>query len=213
MTSPQPGTPAEDPSNEDASVLAGLRELASILVPGETLQAYAVQRRLFALTHRRTILGATSGRFIALERGLFGGFTPVDVRWQDVKDARIDVGVFGARISLSAFDRPDMAISGHTSGLTFDGLRKEQAQAVYRMCQAQEQAWREKRRVRELEELRARSGGIQMNNTSGGLTTPGAPNGTADATARLAQARDMLTQGLISDAEYEALKARIIGGL
>ena len=212
MTTPPPRDPAEDPSNEDAGVLAGLRALASILVPGESLQAYAVQRRLFALTHRRTILGATSGRFIALRRGLFGGFTPVDVRWQDVKDARIDVGTFGARISLSAFDRPDMAIAGHASGLTFDGLRKDQAQAIYRMCQAQEQAWREKRRVRELEELRARSGGIQMNSAGAAVAGTGATT-AADATARLAQARDMLTQGLISDAEYEALKARIIGGL
>jgi hypothetical protein len=54
----------------------GLRELESILLPGERLLAYAVQRRLFALTHRRTIVAATTGRFIALHRGLFGGFTP-----------------------------------------------------------------------------------------------------------------------------------------
>ena len=44
---------------------------------------------------------------------------------------------------------------------TFRGLRKHEAQQVYTICQAQEQSWREKRRVRDLDELRAQSGGIQ----------------------------------------------------
>jgi len=202
--------PNEDPRAEDPRVIEGLSQIGQMLVPGESVQAYAVQRRLFALTHRRLIIAATTGRFIAIRRSLFGGFSPVDVRWQDVKDARIDVGTFATRLSLSAFDRPDMAIAGHTGTLTFDGLRTEQAQAVYRMCQSQEQAWREKRRVRELEELRAKSGGIQMG-SGGAMSGPGAA--AADPTARLTQARDMLNQGLISDAEYESLKARIISGL
>ena len=49
----------------------------------------------------------------------------------------------------------------------FGGLHKAQAQEVYRACQFQEQAWREKRRVRELEELRAKSGGLHL---AGGLS-------------------------------------------
>jgi hypothetical protein len=34
-----------------------------------------------------------------------------------------------------------------------------------------------------------------------------------DPSQRLARAREMLRQGLISDAEYEAIKARIVGAL
>ena len=88
------------------------------------------------------------------------------------------------------------------------GLRKDQAQAVYRICQAQDQSWREKRRVRELEELRARSGGIQV--------MAGAPlGGTAtaagdDAVRRLQEAKRLLDARLITDAEYEAIKAKIV---
>jgi hypothetical protein len=99
--------------------------------------------------------------------------------------------------------------SGPGSRVEFKGLRKEQAQAVYRICQAQDQAWREKRRVRELEELRARAGGIQV--TSGaGAYGPGAGSGTPDAVRRLQEAKQMLDGKLITDAEYEAIKAKIV---
>ena len=82
------------------------------------------------------------------------------------------------------------------------------------MCQAQDQAWREKRRVRELEELRAKSGGIQFGayGARAGLASPSSA-GQDDAVARLEKAKAMLDKGLISDAEYEALKARIVNRL
>jgi hypothetical protein len=90
--------------------------------------------------------------------------------------------------------------------ITISGLRKDQAQAVYRICQAQDQAWREKRRIRELEELRARSGGVQIN--------PGAPAAglSSDSVHRLQEAKQMLDARLITDSEYESLKARILAG-
>ena len=77
---------------------------------------------------------------------------------------------------------------------------------MYRICQDQDQAWREKRRVRELEELRARSGGIQV---SPGPAALGAA-GERDAVRRLKEAKEMLDARLITDAEYEAIKAKII---
>ena len=64
---------------EDFRIKDALDQLRALLVPGETIGAYAVQRRLFALTHRRLIVAATSGRFISLSRGIFGGYVPYDV--------------------------------------------------------------------------------------------------------------------------------------
>lgn len=187
-------------------------QLSSLLVPGETIEAYAVQRRLFALIHRRELVAATSGRLIHMKRGLFGGFQPTTVRWQDLKEVRVEVGVLGARLSVYFFGSPDLAIAGKEAGLTFRGLCKNQAEAVYRVCQAQDQAWREKRRVRELEEMRARSGGIQLGSSGAGAAQ--AAGGAADDTvARLEKAKAMLDKGLISDAEFEALKARIVNTL
>ena len=85
-------------------LLQALEQITSLLVPGETIEAWAVQRRFLALTHRRALVAATSGRLIDMERGLFGGFEPRSVRWQDLKEARIAVGVFGASLTVSFFE-------------------------------------------------------------------------------------------------------------
>jgi hypothetical protein len=196
----------EDPRVDDA-----LQQLRALLLPGETLEAHAVQRRLFALVQPRLVVAATSGRLISLQRKLFGGYDVADIRWQDLRDASLRAGTFGADLTLVALTNEDVApVEGSGVTVTFAGLRKEQAQDVYRICQAHEQAWREKRRVRDLDELRARSGGIQL----GAAGPTGAGGATADdPTTRLRRAKEMLDGRLISDAEYEAIKARIIDGL
>jgi hypothetical protein len=185
-----------------------LEYLRSILIPAETLEAWAIQHRLFALAHRRILVAATSGRLIMLTRHLIGGFDVTDIRWQDLEEVTLRVGIFAADLAVRAGKAADLASQGASGSrqLDFSGLRKEQAQAVYRICQAQDQAWREKRRVRELEELRARSGGIQV---SSGPVPAGAAAGGSDAIRRLQEAKQMLEAKLITDAEYEAIKAKI----
>jgi hypothetical protein len=194
-------------SGEDGGARRALEHLNSVLTANETLEAWAIQRRLFALNHRRRLVAATSGRFLALERGLFGGFTLTDIRWQDLKSVKIDVGIAGARLTLEAFSSPDLAsASTRTTTNVYEGLRKDQAEALYRIAQGHDQAWREKRRVRDLEEMRARAGGVQVGTLAGA-----APDSTTgDATERLQHAKSMLDAGLISDSEYETLKAKII---
>lgn len=206
--------PAAPPAAE-ARLHRSLQELESLLVPGERLLAFAVQRRLFALTHRRIIVGATTGRFLALHRGLFGGFTPFDVRWQDLHDASIRVGIFGADLVVSSLETQDLATRESAGGtMGFRGLRKEQAQAVYRICQAQEQSWREKRRVRDLAELRAESGGVQIGGGVAGAGMAGpASSPSGDPAERLRRAKEMLDNGLITDTEYESIKARVVDAL
>ena len=97
------------PSDDDGGVIAGLAELNGLLVPGERLLAFATQRRIFALAHRRTIVAATTGRFIALSRGLLGGYVPFDVRWQDLHDAEIRAGTFGATLTITSLAQEDLA--------------------------------------------------------------------------------------------------------
>ena len=193
--------------DEDDGARRALVHLSSVLTANETLEAWAIQRRLFGLTHRRQVVAATSGRFLALRRGIFGGFTLTDIRWQDLKEVKIEVGIIGACLTLAAFASPDLAsASTQTTTFVYDGLRKDQAEALYRIAQGHDQAWREKRRVRDLEEMRARAGGIQVGNLAASV-----PDGTSqDATQRLKHAKEMLDARLISDSEYEALKAKII---
>lgn len=173
-----------------------------------------MQHRLFALTHRRVCLAATSGRFISLTRRLFGGYDSADIRWQDLKETRIRAGILSADLTLVAQSSSDLNIGSEINRVwTFEGLRKDQAQAIYRICQQHDQVWREKRRVRELEELRAKSGGVQFGGTPAGYSSTDAAGAESEPTRRLRQAREMLDAKLISDSEFESIKAKIVSGI
>jgi hypothetical protein len=201
---------SESLSSAEPGVQRALDSLKSVLIPGEELEAWTIQRRLFALSHRRVLIAATSGRLISISRGLIGGYSVTDIRWQDLEDVDLKVGIIAADITIRVGKSTDLASGGSasTQTLMFTGLRKDQAQAVYRICQSQDQAWREKRRIRELEELRARSGGIHLApQPSVSLSDGGA---SSDAVRRLQEAKKLLDAKLITDAEYESIKAKIV---
>ncbi len=198
-------------ANDDFAADINLKEaydnLTSVLLPGETIIAWATQPRIFAIAHRRAIIAATSGRFIYIKRKLLGGFDMFDFRWQDIAEVTIKVGMFGAGVFFKVNDSDDMnTIISRFRIFRMDGFDKEKTQEIYRFAQAQDQSWREKRRIRDLEELRAKSGGINIG-------MPGTtPSGTTheDPTLKLQQAKQMLDNNLITDSEYESIKAKII---
>jgi hypothetical protein len=193
---------------DESGVSGPLTQLRGVLIAGETLEAWVIQRRVYALQHRRVLIAATSGRLVVLTRRLLGGFDVTSIRWQDLEEVTLRVGMIAAELAVRAGKATDLASLGAAGAqrVEFRGLRKEQAQAVYRICQGQDQAWREKRRVRELEELRARSGGIQV--TSSPLSASAGFEG--DAVRRLQEAKQLLDAKLITDAEYESIKAKIV---
>jgi hypothetical protein len=217
MIDPAMGAPG------DAGLDSAMATLRGLLTAGETLEAWAAQHRLFALTHRRTCIAATSGRFISLTRRLLGGYESADIRWQDLKETRIKAGIFAADLTLVAQSSSDLNIGSEVNRVwTFAQLRKDQAQAMYRICQQHDQVWREKRRIRELEELRAKSGGVQFGGGAPGgqsgyasTDTGGADRAGSESepVRRLRQAREMLDARLISDSEFESIKAKIVSGL
>src|SRR3984957_20593171 len=146
------------------------------------------------------LVAATSGRLIWLVRRPISGFDVMNLRWQDLSAVDLRVGVFGADLVIHADPATDLAIQAQHGArvIVIEGLRKDQAQAVYRICQAQDQAWREKRRIRELEELRARSGGVQI---GPGATGAAAAGSASEAVRRLQEAKQMLDSKLITDSE------------
>ncbi|MDR3510211.1 MAG: SHOCT domain-containing protein [Caulobacteraceae bacterium] len=203
---------------------AAWAQLQSVLISGESVVACALQHRLYALWHRRHLAAATTGRFIFLTRRLLGGYDMTDVRWQDLKEARLSVGMISASLTIEySANLSDTAVGeGASQDLHVSGLRIEPAQALYRECQAQGQVWREKRRVRSLEEMRANAGGVQIatglypRGPAADVPLEGAArieHRAEDPAQRLARAKEMLVQGLITDAEFEAIKAKIIGSL
>ncbi len=207
----------------DAGAATARSDLETVLVSGETVVAWALQHRLFALFHRRRLAAATSGRFILLTRRRLGGYDLQAVRWQDVREAGLTVGMVAATVTVAySANLADTASSqGDTRLIRIVGLCTGPAQALYRECQAQEQSCREKRRVRSIEEMRARAGGVQIATgvyPQGGGDRPaelpsGAPPPAHDLTQRLNQAKEMLSRGLITDSEYWAIKAKIINSV
>jgi len=205
-------TDSEIGSPQEPGLEAAFTTLRGLLTANETLEAWAVQHRLYALTHRRACIAATSGRFISLNRRLLGGYESADIRWQDLKETRISAGILAADLTLVAQTSSDLNIGSEVNRVwTFAGLRKDQAQAMYRICQQHDQVWREKRRIRELEELRAKSGGVQIG--TGQSASMDASGTESEPARRLRQAREMLDAKLISDSEFESIKAKIVSGL
>jgi hypothetical protein len=126
--------------------------------------------------------------------------------------------MFGATLRVEVYRSSDLASSeGPPSSIVVPGLRKLEAQEVYRACQSRAQAWREKRRIRELEEMRAKAGGIQIGagQLAGGAVRQSASGDESDSTpmARLQRAKEMLQNGLLNDAEFEQIKAKILAEL
>ncbi len=94
------------------------------------------------------------------------------------------------------------------------GLDSVKARRIYAFAQAQEQAWREKNRIREIEELRAKSGGITLNGSGSPLSAPvAAPAGAEDMAKKLKEAKELLDCGAISDVEFETIKARFLNNI
>ena len=190
-----------------------LEHLRSILIPNETLEAWAIQRRVFALSHRRLLLAATSGRLILLTRKLLGGFDVSDIRWQDLEEVTLRVGMLGADLACVLRGPPTSPpkVARARSGWSSTGCVRTRHRRSIASA-----GWRRIRRG-------ARSAGCaswrSCGLARGAFRSPAAAviAGTAggggcmaDAVRRLQEAKQMLDGKLITDAEYEAIKAKIV---
>ena len=177
-------------------------KLQSVLMKDETVIASGLQRRLFALFTRRMLVAITNSRLIEIRRSQLGGFEMKDYQWKDLHDANMSENIvpniFGAKL--------DLVVRSGNGDITNDGLPSEVASTIYSHAQAQEQEWEEKNRIRDLEEKRAMSGASVVN--VGGQGAPKTEEG--DLFASLEKAKRLFDTGVISDAEYQELKAKII---
>ena len=174
------------------------------LMTGETVIARALQHRVFALFRRRTAIAITSSRILTVQRGLLGGFKMADMQWKDLKDARLEQNILDAICGSNlAFDS---LLLGY-AGIAVDGVPSEAASGMYAKAQYEEQAWEEKRRVRGLEETRAASGGVTIGASDG---TGGGASGDR-MVEEIRKAKELLDSGAVSDAEFQEMKAKILG--
>ncbi|WP_296597466.1 SHOCT domain-containing protein [Phenylobacterium sp.] len=179
-------------------------QLDKTLMSGETVVARAIQNRVFALFKRRAAIAITSSRILVIQRGLLGGFRMADMQWKDLKDARLEENIAPALCGSNlAFDT--LAPGG--AGIYVDGIASDAAAAMYAKAQYEEQAWEEKRRVRGLEETRAASGGVVIG--AGEAAGSGAQG--ERMVDEIRKAKELLDAGAISDAEFQEMKAKILG--
>lgn len=174
------------------------KEVRSILTPNEAI-LYIAHQGWTVLGQKYDAVAATNNRMIIFQRHRFRGFDFQDFLWEDVANVEMRQDMLSSSLECVL-----------TNGETYrtSNLVKDQARALYSICQQKEQEWRERRRVRKMEEERARAGGTQIALPTGGdaATAPAAE----DPVAKLAKAKEMFELELISEAEYETLKAKIL---
>ena len=185
---------------QDKEALANIaKEVAAILTSDEEILYIALQGR--GAVGKKDAVVATTNRVIAYRPGMFGSIKMKDFQWVDVKDISMSQGFMGGELTITP-------VVGTLEKVAM--LDNDQTKRLYGIAQQQEQDWREKRRVKQMEEDRARSGGFYMAPTqSAPVPAPSAPP-PDDPMAKLAKAKAMLDQGLIEPAEYEELKQRIL---
>lgn len=164
-------------------------KLKTLLIKNEAVIADAMQTRAQALFNRRQYVATTNTRIVYLRRGVLGGFHMLDYQWKDLVDVMMQENtlpsVNGSRLTFKM-----------TDGMAFymDGLAPEPTLILYRQCQAQEQVWEEKRRIRAVDEDRGIYGKQEVDEIAG----------------KLKKIKELLETGAINDVEFEELKAKII---
>ena len=186
-----------------------IEKLDGTLMKDEKIIHKGIDKRPFALFSRRSVFAVTNSRIINLQRGLIGGYTMRDYQWKDLKEAKISENVL-----------PD--ICGSTLTFTFSQLPwimvfpdLKTASDIYKVAQLQEQAWEEKRRIREMEETRAQAGGISIGNTATPSPTGSTSNNdksmsTSDIADELLKIKELLDKGILSDVEFQEMKSKIL---
>lgn len=173
-------------------------EVWSVLTANESI-SYIAHQAWTVVGQKYDAVAATNNRMIIFQRHRFRGFDFHDFLWEDVANVKLNQNMLSSSLECTL-----------TNGDTYQtsNLVKDQARTLYTICQQKEQEWRERRRVRNMEEERARAGGTQISIPEGGDV--GQTSTAEDPVEKLAKAKEMFDRELISEAEYETLKANIL---
>ncbi|EPE96982.1 SHOCT domain-containing protein [Rhizobium grahamii] len=181
-------------------------KIEAMLVPEEAIVASIIEYRAMALFRRRISLVITTSRMISVRRKILGGYRMTDRQWKDLGNAQMDENIFPA-IFGTALSFTFLELAGGNLGV--GGGNPDDAAKIYKFSQTQEQAWEEKRRIRGMEENRSIAG----INLGGLFKAAGGSSDVSPADAianEINSARSLLASGVISDAEFQEIKSKIL---
>ena len=169
-----------------------LIDCGKILTEGEKAIAIAVQQKPIANILPRSVI-VTNKRVILHQPKLFKTVF-LDFLWRDLKSVHITDKMFGSEIVFE-FDK---------GWLMASYLPKNQAKKVYAIAQAKEEEWVEKLRLRRIEEDRARSGANHI------MVGSDSNSEKMSIKERLLELESLLSEGLITQDEYQNKKIEIL---
>jgi len=180
-----------------------MQQLHDSLMDGESIVVHGNEMRPYALFSRRSLIAISNSRVIYFKRPILGGFSMIDIQWKDVTDAELSQNILpnicGSKISFThSIEKNNIIIN----------ISSEPATQIYKYAQKEEQAWEEKHRIRAIEETRAAAGGTYINPPSS--TAPANQPEGKSVLDEINEAKEMLDQGIISDAEFNELKSKIL---
>lgn len=172
-----------------------LEHTKKLLTEGEKQICAAVQQKPLVNLFPSCIV-VTNKRVIKYEPRLLKA-TFTDFLWKELKEVHLSDRLFGSELEFD-FN------GGH---IVAKYLPKDQAKRVYSIAQEREEEWVEKRRLREIEEERAKSGASQI------IVDKNDEQEDVKATSiksKLLELNDLLNEGLITQDEYQIKKNIIL---
>lgn len=174
-------------------------KIYGILMTGEEIEYIAVQKKP-AVNFSPDCVALTNKRIIFCRPKNFGlSMDFQDFLWKDVLDCHIKEGMLGSEFLLKTVKN---------RVYTMDYLPKNQARKLYTVAQEQEEIQREYRRQRELEEIRAGAGNVNV--TAGPAAAPVQATQADDPIATLQKLKTLLDSGLITQTEFDTKKQEVL---
>jgi len=210
------------PVTEEPPDIENIRNKAQqILMRDEQIQYIAVESKPVQINIAPDAVILTNRRLIIYRPQAFGRATFEDFIWRELHDAQVTEGMLRATFTVMTTDGRRIEVKD---------VPKDQARKVYQFAQQMEEYVLEERRMRELEEKRAESGTLYFGspNVPSMPPMPGMPSVVPNPTApaapsaaqnvppqenpaeKLAQLKQMLDSGLITQEMYDAKREEIL---
>jgi hypothetical protein len=133
------------------------------------------------------------------------------VRWQDLRDAALRVGIFGADLTVGVLAASDLASSAAPAATCrVTGCARRRRTASTGSARRRSRAGARSAACATSTSCAPAPAASSSPPRRGRAPSPAGEGAPAE---RLRRAREMLSQGLISDAEYESIKARVVEAL